>query len=189
MKGILFNIIMKILKTIIAFDERLKQKAMKIEIFDENLKSFAQDMLYTTQHSNAVGLSSIQVEDDTRFNYKELMPGYRAQGNLICVSYLETTLLLANIEILEFSQEKEIDFEGCVSVPKLQEKIERSKEIKIKFQDLDGNEHIQTFSGFIARIIQHEVDHSNGILFPERLKGFQKIMAWKKYNQQKQFIR
>lgn len=79
------------------------------------------------------------------------------------------TVIMFNPEILEFSQEKECGEEGCLSVPNKKWNVERSKEIKLVYQDEKATLKSLVLNWLSARIVQHEVDHLNWILFTDRL--------------------
>lgn len=95
---------------------------------------------------------------------------------LICVSLLKSyddecykTIFMINPVIIEFSSELWIDNEWCLSVPKKFWEVERSEYIKVKFLDSKWNENILALNGISARIVQHEVDHLDWILFIDKL--------------------
>ena len=74
---------------------------------------------------------------------------------------------MINPEIIEKDGE-EVSMEGCLSVPGKQGTVKRAKHIKVKYNDLDGQEIIMEAENFLARIIQHETDHLNGILYTDK---------------------
>lgn len=80
-----------------------------------------------------------------------------------------STVMMMNPEILEHSEEQEIDDEGCLSLPKKRGKVARWKDIKLSFLDEKGKQKILKLSGLSARIVQHEIDHIDGILFIDKL--------------------
>jgi len=175
---------MSVLKIIKAIDERLKQKSIQVTQFDQTLKNFANDMLETFFSSDACGLASTQVEDYKYFNYNKIQKGYRAQPNLILVSEdaTETNMIIAvNPEIIENSEKTKKSLEGCLSIPNQSITIERFIEVTVKYQDLDGKEIIKTYSDMEAIIMQHEIDHLNGILMTDRLSAIKKETFWKNY--------
>lgn len=85
--------------------------------------------------------------------------------------YLE----LINPEILEFDGEQ-IDYEGCLSLPEIIGKVKRAKKIKFKYFDKTGKEYIEERTGDMARCIQHEVDHLNGILYADRMEKEEELI-------------
>lgn len=177
---------MTILKIIKAPDKRLNKKAMPVTQFDDNLKSFAADLIETCyKHDNMAAFASIQMEDDARFSYNHLPEGFRSQPNVIACIF-DGEFILVNPEIIEFSDEKVTADETCGSVPNLAVPVSRSISIKVKFQDLNGKEHIQEFhrkDNYSAIYLQHEIDHQNGILSINRANPFQQALLWKKYEQ------
>ena len=78
-------------------------------------------------------------------------------------------VVMVNPEILEFSNEVCLGEEGCLSVPDERGQVERAEMVKVKYLTLKGEAVETIFHGFPARIVQHEVDHLNGILFVERI--------------------
>jgi len=80
---------------------------------------------------------------------------------------------LINPEIVKFEGEIKEDFEGCLSVPDVYGKVPRHDKIRVKAMDANGNEIRFKADGFLARIIQHEIDHTNGIVFIDHIKGME----------------
>jgi len=78
--------------------------------------------------------------------------------------------IVCNPEILEYSDEKEDEYEGCLSIPKICCKVSRSKKVVVKYQDLTGETFKREFSDTFARIFQHECDHLNGVVMTEKSK-------------------
>lgn len=79
------------------------------------------------------------------------------------------TILMMNPEILEYGKEKDVEEEGCLSLPGLRWEVERYIHLKVRFQDEKGKSQTLFLSGLPARIVQHEVDHLNGVLFIDKL--------------------
>ena len=85
-----------------------------------------------------------------------------------------------NAQILEEDGKAWAYEEGCLSIPNIRGDVERLDTIKIKYQDEEGNEHVETYEGINARVIQHEYDHIEGVLFTEKLKPLKKKMIKRK---------
>jgi peptide deformylase len=120
---------------------KLTKKTLKL------LKDMEESMIAT----NGVGIAAPQVGVNTRMahitiNKSQVFP-------------------IINPEIIEMSEELDEDTEGCLSLPGHWGPVKRAKEVTLKFTDLSGKERVMKFSGFEARIVQHEVDHLNGNLF------------------------
>lgn len=79
--------------------------------------------------------------------------------------------VLINPRIISASDEKELGWEGCLSIPGVYGQVQRSIKIKIRYQDEEGHRRQLTAKDFFARVIQHEVDHLNGVLFTEKVVG------------------
>lgn len=157
---------MSLLKVIYFPDDPLTQKAAPVETFDQTLHELAQDMLETMHEYKGVGLAAPQIGHGIRlFVFQE------PEGPEICV-------VNPKIVTQEGRQNGE---EGCLSMPEIYAQVPRATFITVEAQDIDG-EKIELEAGdFLARIIQHECDHLDGILFPERLDIFtrqEKLEEW-----------
>lgn len=131
----------------------------------DELKTTAETMLSSLSEHRAIGLAANQCAINLR------MFVMRTQGrDFIC----------CNPEILEMSEETGIEREGCLSFPKLYISIRRSKKIKAKWSDAEGNEHIEDLTGMASVCFQHELDHLNGITFTTRAGKFALELAMKK---------
>ena len=137
-------------------DPILRKKAKKLEVFDENLNDILEEMIETMYLGDGVGLAAPQVGLSLR---------------IFVMDWGEGPLKVVNPEILEFSEEKVVDEEGCLSLPDIFEDVERSKWVKVRFQDEKGNIHERIFEDYPARIFQHEYDHLEGILFIDRISA------------------
>ena len=84
-------------------------------------------------------------------------------------------VVMVNPEILEFSQATTLGEEGCLSVPNERGQVQRAQSIKVLYHTLTGEVMESTFEGFPARIVQHEIDHLNGILFVDRLSAYVRV--------------
>ncbi len=124
--------------------------------------------------SNGVGLAGNQIGID-----KSII--------LIDVTQVEEyknaqPIIMINPEILEFSDDLTDYQEGCLSVPDLYEDVKRPSQIKVKYYDFNQKEIIKDLDGFLARVVQHEVDHLNGILFYQRFSPLKKTLNKNKLN-------
>jgi peptide deformylase len=87
--------------------------------------------------------------------------------------------------IEDASGPEEEGWEGCFSVPGLMGKVSRSSSIRVKFLTLEGEEKVETFSGYLARVVQHEIDHLNGKLFVDRMTSSTSLTTvdnWNRFN-------
>jgi peptide deformylase len=157
------------------FHPVLKKKAEPVKEFNEELANFVEDMFETMYNThNGVGLAANQV-------------GSSRSLFIMDVSDIEEysssePIALINPVIEYFSDEEEEDQEGCLSIPEFYEKVTRPRGVQIKYFDTDMGEHVLEADGFMARVIQHEFDHLNGILFFERLSPIKRALSRGKLN-------
>ncbi len=89
--------------------------------------------------------------------------------------------VMINPEIIKASLEVEEGWEGCFSVPGMVGLVERSKNITVKYQSQAGQEHLENFEGYLARVIQHECDHLDGYLYLEKMKDISRLSTVENY--------
>lgn len=156
-------------------DPVLRSKGRRVVEVDDNLRALAADMLETMHDANGVGLAAQQV-------------GESVQMTVIDVSAVEdrpSTLRLNGKEMepadamplvlvnptLTLHEEKTVGLEGCLSFPEITADIERSEAVTAHAETLDGEKVEIEATGLLARALQHEVDHLNGILFIDRMSS------------------
>lgn len=137
----------------------LHQKSKKITRIDDEIKKLAADMEdtiknYGNKHESGVAIAAIQVGVPLR---------------LTIVRFDEDYVALINPEIIKHSKEEFEDTEGCMSVPKKYGQVKRYKKIKVRALNLEGKKIEIKAEGFLARVLQHEIDHMNGNLFLEKV--------------------
>lgn len=136
---------------------------------DPEIARLAQDMIETMEDSNGTGLAAPQVHVGLRLVVFFVDPG-RAEDD----AGVPLTIM-ANPEIEPLGDEIELGWEACLSVPDLAGEVPRYKKIRYRFQDLDGKRHERIAEGFHARVVQHECDHLDGILYPMRIRDFSRF--------------
>ncbi len=139
-------------------DPILRKIAEPITQFDENIKKFAQDLITIMHVEDGIGLAAPQI-------------GISKQIIAVDASELvedEYARVFINPEILESSGEWVVE-EGCLSIPNVREEVTRPEQILLKYQNEEGEVFEESYSGWVARILQHEIDHLNGILFVDRI--------------------
>lgn len=146
---------------------RLKEKAQKVSTITSEIRALAQNMLDTMYHNRGIGLAATQVGSPWRVIVMDL--------DVTEAMEPVTPKVYINPEILSFSEEKSIMEEGCLSVVDEADQtyvsgpVERPTHVRIKYQDLEGVYHEEDASEMLARCMQHEIDHLDGILFIDRL--------------------
>ncbi|MGI6369436.1 MAG: peptide deformylase [Candidatus Kapaibacterium sp.] len=161
---------MAILPIYNSFHPVMKQKTKQVLEINDEIKEIVADMFETMYYTKrGVGLAANQVGKDISVVVIDVhtVKGFEN----------ELPMAMINPVITEYSDEKEICEEGCLSIPVLYDDVERSLNIKIKYLDITGKEIERTATGFLARAMQHEVDHLNGINFYDRLSPLRKSLA------------
>jgi peptide deformylase len=136
----------------------LRQKAKPVEDFGSELKQLVQDMLDTVVVEDGAGLAAPQIGESQRVIVIYLRPEDRDP----------LMIPMVNPEILESGGESEFE-EGCLSVPDIREYVTRPEWIRFRYRDVKGETQELRADGIMARVVQHEVDHLDGILFVDRI--------------------
>ncbi len=153
---------MTVLEILKAPDERLKQLSVEVEIFDDELQGFIDDLEETRQAGpGAVGIAAPQVGRLQRVIIVDVSKTKKPVPN-------HGYMVLINPEITEWNG-FEIGREGCLSIPDYTGNVIRATDIKLKAHDRHGNPLEYEMEGFEARAIQHELDHLDGMLFIDRV--------------------
>ena len=157
-------------------DPVLRRSAEKITTFDSELQKTASDMLNTMYTLKGVGLAAPQV--GLGLSLLVLNP----TGD---PSDTDEELVLVNPEVVS-RKHLEWDEEGCLSFPGIYAEVERHRDIVLRYQNLDGEDVEMKSTEFQARVIQHEMDHLQGILFVDRLTPADKIRLGAKLQEMEQ---
>ena len=144
----------------------LRRKARTITTFDKNLQTLIDDMIETMRQAPGVGLAAPQVNISERLIVVEYAEEEEeAEGQ---PEKPKKLFVLINPEIVKSSAEALMGVEGCLSIPNLVGEVERHAAIQVKGLNRHGKPAKVKAEGWLARIFQHEIDHLNGILFPDR---------------------
>ena len=156
----------------------LRTKGEPITSFSKDLEAFAQDMIETMHANNGVGLAAQQVDRALQICIVDLSLAYPTQEHIdFEYTYdgrtpplqLIMPLVIVNPHLQFVSKDKDIAPEGCLSFPSLEGDIKRHSSIRLEFQDIQGNPHQLDCNRFFARVIQHEFDHLQGVLYIDRM--------------------
>ena len=154
---------MSVREIVIYPDKRLKEICEPIEEIDENTLAKAKDLLDTMRHySHSVGIAAPQIGELVRIIAIDASKNKKGQK----INHGE--LIMLNPEIIAWESIIKTR-EGCMSVPDYTGNVNRARKITVKYMDLDGKEHRFDTEGFEAVVIQHEIDHLDGILFIDRI--------------------
>lgn len=141
-------------------DPVLREECEPVEVFDDDLRKFAEKMFSMMKAAKGLGLAAPQVGDTRRMFVIDL------SGQ----DFDSEPMVFVNPEI-ESSQGDVVAEEGCLSFPGLFFEVSRAENITVKFQDMDGETHRVEATGLAARAIQHEYDHLSGVLFIDHLSS------------------
>jgi len=180
---------MAILEILEAPDPRLKTVSKPVDTFDDQLKILVNDMFETMYAAHGIGLAAIQVGIPLRVLVIDLQPDDEDAEPEPCdhdghhhthQPTRREPQVFINPEILDPSAETKSYQEGCLSVPDIYADVERPSACRVRWQDLQGNQHEQEMDELMAVCIQHEMDHLDGILFIDHLSRLKRSMALKK---------
>lgn len=152
---------MKKLKIVVGVDNPiLRKKSVEVKQFDVGLKKFGREMKDVMADAKGLGLAAPQVGQNIRMILVTL--GYQTDR--------EQVVTMVNPRIVKESAERECAEEGCLSLPGQYQKVERASGVQVEFFDLDGGRMVLDLDGLDARVVQHEIDHLEGVLFVDRVE-------------------
>jgi len=150
-------------------DPRLQQKAAPVEKFGPKLRRLAKDMLETLYSTEGVGLAGPQIGVMERIFVMKLKD---QEGNPLGEHNLKgNSLVLVNPEIMAISKEEEEGIEGCLSIPEIGALVIRSTRVVVQARNEWGKAKRYDARGVLARVMLHEIDHLDGILFFSRVES------------------
>ncbi|HQW06240.1 MAG: peptide deformylase [Flavobacteriales bacterium] len=157
-------------------DPVLKKMAQDIEPAHSGLKQLIADMFETMYAASGVGLAAPQVGKSIRLFIVDASPFAEDEdGNPTEDAHLKDfKKVFINPYIVEEEGEEWPFEEGCLSIPTIREEVKRQPKIVLQYQDEKFKEHEEEFEGFAARVIQHEHDHLDGVLFVDHLPALRK---------------
>lgn len=161
---------MALLRIITAPDPILKSKAKRVEVVDDRIRALMADMLETMYAAPGIGLAAPQV-------------GVLERVIVLDTGKTEETrdpMALVNPEITWASDQDNSYEEGCLSVPQHYSNVVRPAEIKVRYQDETGAQKEIHAQGLLATVLQHEMDHLDGVLFIDHLSSLKRNMILRK---------
>jgi peptide deformylase len=153
----------------------LRERGATVAKFDAALAAFAQEMLETMVAHEGIGLAAQQVSRAIRLFVVDLQSRtseaepVKLDGKSIPAALL-LPLTVINPEVVYLPGETRSVEEGCLSFPDIRGKVARPWAVRLRYQDLQGKPHVLETSGLFARVIQHEYDHVEGVLFIDRME-------------------
>jgi len=158
----------------------LRQKAQNIQANDPALPRLIEDMFETMYNASGVGLAAPQIGKALRLFIVDGKPMDESEEG--GEDTRDFKKIFINPRIIQQEGEEWAFEEGCLSIPGIREEVWREETILLHYQDENGTVHEEKFSGIKARIIQHEYDHIEGILFTDHVKGIKKQLLKGKLN-------
>jgi len=149
----------------------LRKRAQEITPEYPALNALIENMFETMYKAEGVGLAAPQVNKSVRLIVVDATPFEEDEPEL-----KDFKKAFINPEILTFEGDEEVFNEGCLSLPGMNEDVSRQPEIRLRYQDENFETREETYSGILARIIQHEYDHIDGILYVDRLPALKKML-------------
>ena len=152
-------------------DKRLRMKSDPVKAFDKETAALIADMFETMYAAPGIGLAAIQIGVPKRVITMDLAKKDDPAEPLVFI----------NPEIVWSSDDKATYEEGCLSIPEYYEEVERPQKVRVKYLDRDGKPQEMEADGLLATCLQHEIDHTNGVLFIDHISKLKRDMVLKKF--------
>ena len=162
---------MALREIIILPDKRLRLKSEPIKRIDATIRKLVNDLFETMYEAPGIGLAAIQIGVPKRVVTMDLSKKEDDHKPQIFI----------NPELIWKSAETSKYEEGCLSIPEFYEEVERPAQVKVKYLDIDGNAQEIEASGLLATCLQHEIDHTNGVLFIDYISKLKRDRIVKKF--------
>ena len=152
-------------------DKRLRMKSTAVKAMDKPLRALIEDMFETMYAAPGIGLAAIQIGAPLRLVTMDLAKKDEPKEPRVFI----------NPEVVWASDEKATYEEGCLSIPEYYEEVERPKAVRVKYLDAEGKPQEIEAEGLLATCLQHEIDHTNGVLFIDHISKLKRDMVMKKF--------
>ena len=152
----------------------LRVPGVEVDAFDDELRALVADLLETMYYAEGIGLAAPQIGVSLRVCVLDLRDEDNPNGG---------RWVFVNPRIVESSDEEEKAPEGCLSIPEMEDVVTRSARVMVRGLDAEGEAIEVEAEGLLARALQHEIDHLDGVLFIDRLSTFKRralLKKWKK---------
>jgi len=152
-------------------DKRLRLKSEPVKRIDSSIRKLVDDLFETMYDAPGIGLAAIQIGVPKRVVTMDLSKKEDDHKPQVFI----------NPEVTWKSKETSKYEEGCLSIPEYYEEVERPAQVKVKYLDLEGEEQELEASGLLATCLQHEIDHTNGVLFIDHISKLKRDRVIKKF--------
>jgi peptide deformylase len=153
-------------------DKRLRLKSEPVKKIDAGIRKLVEDMFETMYDAPGIGLAAIQVGVAKRVVTMDLSKKDDTEKH---------PLVFINPEVFWTSEDTATYEEGCLSIPEFYDEVERPAQVKVKYLDLEGKTQEIEADGLLATCLQHEIDHTNGVLFIDHLSKLKRDRVIKKF--------
>jgi peptide deformylase len=152
-------------------DPRLRRPSDPVKAVDAETRRLIEDMFETMYDAPGIGLAAIQVGVPQRVVTVDIAKKDEPRAPQVFI----------NPELVERSEEVSVYEEGCLSIPDVHEDVERPARVRVRYLDLEGQPHEIDAEGLLATCLQHEIDHTNGVLFIDRISKLKRDRIVKKF--------
>ena len=155
-------------------NENLRKRSVEVDlgfVRDENSQKLFDDMIKTMYEDDGIGLAAPQVGKNIRVCVIGKDALKQDKNNTLAIE----DLVLINPTWQKINKKTQVDLEGCLSVPKTYGKVKRYKNVYVEALDRHGEKMEFEANNFFARVVQHEVDHLNGVLFIDKASGIYEV--------------
>lgn len=160
------------MKVLYLGEQSLRQPSKTIEHIDEELRTLIRDMFITMDTDKGIGLAAPQIGKNIRLFIVKIDDGVER--------------VFINPQIIATSERQCSYEEGCLSIPKMYASVIRPESVTVQYKDMDGRRKTMEAGGLLARVIQHEYDHLEGILFIDRLSEEERGELIERFTQRQQ---
>ena len=152
----------------------LREKARPVAVVDDTLRKLADDMIETMHAARGVGLAAEQVGHLEKMCVIDIPAGCEDREDELFNAPIAMPLKLFNPEIVA-QEGSQCDKEGCLSFPKVGGTVTRAAQVTCQYLDEENRPQMITVRGFLARALQHEIDHLNGVLYVDHLSAVERL--------------
>jgi len=152
-------------------DKRLRLKSEPVKAVDRSLRKLVDDMFETMYAAPGIGLAAIQIGVPQRVVTMDLAKKDEPKAPQVFI----------NPEVVWKADERATYEEGCLSIPEYYEEVTRPSAVRVQYLDLAGTPHEIEATGLLATCLQHEIDHTNGVLFIDYISKLKRDMVMKKF--------
>jgi len=162
---------MALREIIILPDKRLRLVSEPVKTVDAGVRALVDDMFETMYEAPGVGLAAIQIG----------VPKRIVTADAAKKDEEKRPQVFLNPEVVWSSEDKATYEEGCLSIPEYYEEVERPTQVKVRYMDIDGKTQEIEANGLLATVLQHEIDHLNGVLFIDHISKLKRDRVIKKF--------